>query len=80
MSRDLTPEERQRFVTIYGAGEACESCGNTDVTVKIWEKYGTDAHEVGGDIGPTGIVGALVCCDACSHAQTIARERILEAG
>jgi Zn ribbon nucleic-acid-binding protein len=80
MSRDLTPEEREKFIDFYGAGAACESCGNTDVVVKIWEKYGTDAFKVGGDIGPTGIVGAIVACDPCGHAQTVARAQILKAG
>ena len=78
MSRDLTAEERQDFVTRYGAGTACEKCGNTDVMVKIWEKYGSTAHQVGGDIGPEGIVGAIVACEKCGHAQTVARSRILE--
>lgn len=79
MSRDLTSAEREKFVALYGAGAACESCGTEDVVVKIWEKYGSDAHLEGGDIGPTGIVGAIVACDHCDHAQTVARARILEA-
>ena len=80
MSRDLTAEERQKFVEMYGAGAACENCGDANVVVKIWEKYGTNAHEVGGDIGPEGIIGAIVACDACDHSQTVERERILKAG
>jgi hypothetical protein len=79
MSRDLTMEERKKFIALYGAGETCENCGSDDIVVKIWEKYGTDAHQVGGDIGPEGIVGAIVACDHCSHAQTIDRARILAA-
>lgn len=79
MSRDLTAEERQKFIALYGAGTACENCGDTGVIVKIWEKYGSNAHEVGGDIGPEGIIGAIVACDVCSHAQSVARSRILEA-
>ena len=79
MSRDLTPEERQKFIESYGAGATCESCGTEDVIVKIWEKYGTDAHLVGGDIGPDGIVGAIVACDHCGNAQTVDRARILAA-
>ena len=79
MSRDLTTEERQKFVALYGAGQTCEKCGNEDIIVKIWEKFGSDAHLVGGDIGAEGIVGAIVACDHCSHAQTIDRNRILAA-
>ena len=80
MSRDLTPAERTKFIDLYGTGSACRSCGNEDLIVKIWEKYGTDAHEVGGNISPTGIVGAIVACDACSHAETVDRAHILKAG
>ncbi|MEM9473011.1 MAG: hypothetical protein AAGA00_13725 [Pseudomonadota bacterium] len=79
MSRDLTKEEQQKFVEMYGTGSRCVSCGNQDVIVKIWEKHGTNAAEIGGDISPTGIVGALVTCDSCGHAETVARARILEA-
>lgn len=79
MSRDLTPEERRNFIALHGAGESCENCGTDDITVKIWEKYGSDACQVGGDLGPEGIVGAIVACDHCGHAQTIGRAHILAA-
>ena len=78
MSRDLTPEERQNFIGLYGIGEACEKCGNKDVLVKIWEKHGSNAYEIGGDLGAGGIVGAIVACESCGHAQTLPRSRILE--
>lgn len=80
MSRDLTDEERRTFVALYGTGQACKACGNENVVVKIWEKYGTDAFQVGGDIGPTGIVGAIVACDACGNSETVDRSSILRAG
>jgi len=78
MSRDLTAEEKQKFIALYGVGAACEKCGNTAVAVKIWEKYGSNAYQVGGDLDAKGIVGAVVACDACSHGHTVARSRILE--
>ena len=79
MSRDLAPEEHETFRGHYGIGAACEACGNTEVTIRIWERYGTTSKEVGGDIGPDGIVAALVVCGACGHGQVIPRGRILEA-
>ena len=79
MSRDLTAEERQKFIGLYGAGEACEKCGNSDVLVKIWEKHGSNAYQVGGDLDSNGIVGAIVACESCGHTQTLPRSRILEA-
>lgn len=78
MSRNLTDDEKQAFIALYGAGAACENCADTGVTVKIWEKYGTNAHEVGGDISHQGIIGAIVACDVCGHSQTVARSQILE--
>ena len=71
-------EERQAFIARYGVGEACENCGDIGVTVKIWEKYGSNTCEIGGDIGPDGIIGGIVACDACGDAQTLPRSRILE--
>ena len=41
MSRNLTDEERQKFIALYGTGTACKGCGDSGVTVKIWEKYGS---------------------------------------
>ena len=78
MSRDLTAEEKQDFIQRYGIGDACEQCADTEVTVKIWEKYGSTANEIGGDISAQGIVGAVVACDKCGHGQTLARSQILE--
>lgn len=77
MSRDLTNEERKTFIQHYGTGKACQKCGNEDVVVKIWEKHGSNASKIGGDIGPEGIVGAIVACDNCSYAETVDRAKIL---
>ena len=79
MSRDLAPEEHETFRGHYGTGERCEACGNAGVTIRIWERYGTTSKEVGGDIGPDGIVAALVVCEACGHGQVIPRADILQA-
>jgi len=78
MSRDLTTEEKQKFSKYYGTGVACEQCGNTDVVIKIWEKYGSTAGEVGGDISAQGIVGAVVACNQWGHGETLARSQILK--
>lgn len=79
MSRDLTNEERAKFIDLYGTGKACKKCGTEDVLVKIWENYGSDANQVGGDIGPAGIVGAIVACDHCGNSETVARSQIKQA-
>ncbi len=79
MSRDLNADERQTFFEYYGEGLACKDCENKDVIVKIWEKYGSDAGQINGDISPKGIIGAVIVCGKCGYSQTVARDRILKA-
>ncbi len=80
MSRDLTEDECKEFNNLYGTGSSCKKCGDVSVSIKIWEKYGSNAHEIGGDIGPEGIVGALIACDVCEYTETVERSHILKAG
>ena len=79
MSRDLAPEEKSTFQRLYDTGTACQACGSADITIRIWEKYGSTSKDVGGDIGPQGIVAALVFCESCGHGQVVARDEILKA-
>jgi hypothetical protein len=79
MSRDLAAHERTSFETLYGVGAKCRMCGDDRVTIRIWEKYGATAYMVGGDIGPTGIVAAVVICEHCGHGQIVPRYKILQA-
>ncbi len=79
MSRDLAQEEKATFTKTYKTGETCEACGNKDVTIRIWEKYGTTSKDIGGDIGPEGIVAAVIICESCGHGQTVSRADILKA-
>lgn len=80
MSRDLTSEEKKTFYEYYGEGASCKNCANPEVVIKIWEKYGSDANEINGDISPNGIIAAVIVCENCGHSQTVAREKLLEAG
>ena len=80
MSRDLASSEKATFAKLYGSGQSCEKCGNTDVAIRIWETYNSPAKVVGGDIGPENIVGAVVICENCGHGQTISREDIRRTG
>jgi hypothetical protein len=79
MSRDLAAHEKTAFYKLYGTGLQCRMCGNHDVAVRIWEKYGATAYMVGGDITPEGIVAAVVICDHCGHGQVVPRAQILKA-
>lgn len=79
MSRDLEAHEKLAFQKLYGVGGKCCMCGDPNVTVRIWEKYGATAQMVGGDITPSGIVAAVVICEHCGHGQIVPRSKILEA-
>jgi hypothetical protein len=79
MSRDLAEHEKAPFQDLYGVGAKCRMCGDPRVAIRVWEKYGATAHMVGGDIGPTGIVAAVVICEHCGHGQVVPRSKILRA-
>ena len=76
MSRDLDKSENATFSSLYGAGKCCEKCNGSNLTIRIWEAYASPAKQVGGDIGPQNIVGAVVICDDCGHGQTVSRDQI----
>lgn len=79
MSRDLEPGESDHFGRIYGIERRCEKCGATDITVRIWEGYGSPAKTPGGDLGPGNLVAAVLICGACGHGTTIDRARLSKA-
>jgi hypothetical protein len=79
MSRDLETSEAPTFHRFYGTGQSCEKCASTDVTIRVWEAFASPAKNVGGDIGPDSIVGAIVICKSCGHGQTVPRSDILKA-
>lgn len=79
MSRDLAADEKVSFHKLYGVGAQCRMCGDHNVNIRIWEKYGATAYMVGGDLTPAGIVAAVVICGHCGHGQVVPRSKILEA-
>jgi hypothetical protein len=79
MSRDLAASEKEAFQKLYGAGAKCRNCGNPDTIIRIWEKYGSGANKVGGDISPSGIVAAVVVCERCGHGQVLSRPELQKA-
>ena len=79
MSRDLVAHEKPLFQKRYGTGVRCQRCNNRDVAIRVWERFGSTAHMVGGDITPEGIVAAVIICEDCGHGQIVSRSEILEA-
>lgn len=79
MSRNLEPPEVAAFAKIYGVELGCKSCGSSDLTVRIYEGYGSPAKAPGGDIGPGNLVAAIVICNACGQGVTLDRARLSKA-
>jgi len=79
MSRDLAAHEKALFQKQYGTGAQCQKCGNRDIAIRIWERFGSTARLVDGDISPQGIVAAVIVCEACGHGQIVSRSEILQA-
>ena len=78
MSRNLEANEVPVFLETYGIDAACAKCGSGNLTVRIYEGYGSPAKAPGGDIGPGTIIGAFVICADCDHGITIARPQLSE--
>lgn len=79
MSRNLEPHEVETFGKIYGVERRCGSCGSSDITVRIYEGYGSSAKAPGGDLGPGSLVAAILICDACGQGVTLDRARLSKA-
>ncbi len=76
MSRNLEASEVATFSRIHGVEPRCSVCGSSDVTVRIYEGYGSPAKAVGGDLANGNLVAAIVICNACGHGDTLDRARL----
>jgi len=76
MSRNLEPSEVETFSKIHNVEARCSACGSSDITVRIYEGYGSPAKAPGGDLGNGNLVAAIVICNACGHGDTLNRERL----
>lgn len=76
MARILPTDVVPAFLEAYGVTEISEDCGVDQLTVKIWDKYGT-APQDGDEIKPTGsFVAAVVFCDECGKSTQLHREKL----
>jgi hypothetical protein len=78
MTRNLEPSEVETFSKIYGVEPRCSVCRSSDVTIRIYEGYGSPAKAPGGDLGNGNLVAAIVICNDCGHGDTLNRTRLSE--
>lgn len=71
MSRNLEASEVETFSKIHHVEPRCSVCGSSDITVRIYEGYGSPAKAVGGDLANGSLVAAIVICNACGHGDTL---------
>jgi hypothetical protein len=76
MSRNLEPSEVEAFSKIHGVEPRCKACGSSDITVRIYEGYGSPAKAPGGDLGNGNLLAAIVICKACGHGDTLNRAKL----
>ncbi|MGO8831914.1 MAG: hypothetical protein ACLQE9_03745 [Roseiarcus sp.] len=76
MSRNLEASEVETFSKIHHVEPRCSVCGSSDITVRIYEGYGSPAKAVGGDLANGSLVAAIVICNACGHGDTLNRGRL----
>jgi hypothetical protein len=76
MSRNLEASEVETFGKIHSVEPRCSVCGSSDITVRIYEGYGSPAKAVGGDLANGSLVAAIVICNACGHGDTLNRARL----
>jgi len=68
---DLVPDFLEAY-NVTGLGDACPP---DELTVKIWDKYGTKPDE--GEEKPTGsFVAAIVICDSCGKGVQLHRAEL----
>jgi len=76
MSRNLQPAEIETFKRIYAVDGNCPACKSPDLTIRIYEGYGSPAKNEGGDLGPGNLIAAVVICNACGQGTTLDRKRL----
>jgi hypothetical protein len=74
MARILPTDVVPAFLKAYGVTTFGDTCAPEDLTVKIWDRYGT-APKDGDVINPTGsFVAAIAFCDSCDKSIILNRD------
>ncbi len=78
MPRHLHLDGLAVFLNQQGLGAACESCGSGNLSVTVWDHYGTQP-EVGSAEAKAGtgdFLAALVICQDCDAVTSLDRARL----
>jgi hypothetical protein len=75
MPRRLDPKAASKFRTHYELGDSCGSCGSGNLTVTVWDHYGTQPEDGRAEAasGRGTFIAAIVVCEDCGSDQTLNR-------
>jgi hypothetical protein len=75
MARILPKNLVSEFVEAYNVTDLSGDCSMDQLTVKIWDKYGTTPNE-GAETATGKFVAAIVICDDCSKGVELDRAKL----
>ncbi len=78
MPRHLHPDGLAVFLNQQGLGAACESCGSGNLSVTVWDHYGTqpEGGSAEAKAGTGDFLAALVICQDCDAVTSLDRARL----
>jgi len=76
MARILPQKSVAAFMAAYNVTELGNQCQPEQLTVKVWDLYGTKPQDEA-NAPPTGkFIAAVVICDSCSRHVVLDRKRL----
>jgi len=76
MARLLPSDVVPAFLDAHGVTAFGDACSSDELTVKIWDLYGT-APKDGEEVKPTGsFIAAVAFCDSCGKSVELHREKL----
>jgi len=76
MARILPTEVVPGFLEAYGVTAFGDDCSADELTVKIWDRYGT-APKDDKDAEPTGsFIAAIAICESCDKSIELHRDEL----
>lgn len=78
MPRHLHPNGVPAFLTNQGLAEVCENCQSSNLTVTVWDHYGTAPQDgtPEAEAGTGTFLAAVVACKDCDHGVPLDRARL----
>lgn len=75
MPRRLDPKGVPEFLAHYETDESCGSCGSGNLSVTVWDHYGTQPDDGSPEAkgGKGTFIAAIVVCEDCGGDLTLDR-------